>query len=214
VRPHRAAARRPSEYDLRKALKDDMIAAGAIDLYGKREMGFLRFMLIVLAVCGTRAALAASPPPPLPFKTIFPETNKWAFACFCGAVECTDLDPITDYCVAYHAKSTRSGSRMILFALKTMVIGREPKYAIGFGVEKVQGISRAQIATGATAAPLSTCADSFCYAPVSPEQIAALGASPQLDGRIYIGGSSVGTTFNGAPANELFQKLITLPQHN
>ncbi|MGE3334508.1 MAG: hypothetical protein AB7I36_12760 [Rhodospirillaceae bacterium] len=176
-------------------------------------MGFVRRALGILAGFGVSAALAASAPPP-PFKTIFPETNKWSFACFCGAVECTDLDPITDYCVAYQAKSTRSGSRMVLFALKTMVIGREPKYAVGFGVEKVEGVSRAQVASGGAALAPAACASGFCYTPVAPEQIAALGDSPQIDARAYIGGSSVGTAFNGAGAKDLFQKLITLPQHN
>lgn len=182
--------------------------------YRDGEMGLVRSTLCALVLCGTSLALAASAPPPLPFKTIFPETNTWGFACFCGTVECTDLDPITDYCVVYNAKSTRSGSRMVMFALKTMVIGREPKHAVGFGVEKVQGISRAQIAHGAAMADLAACADSFCYAPSTPEQIAALGESRQIDARVYIGGSSVGTSFDGVRAHELLEKLITLPQHN
>lgn len=172
------------------------------------------FALTFAALFGTSVALAASAPPSLPFKTIFPDTNKWAFACFCGTVECTELDPITDYCVAYHAKSTRSGNRMIFYALKTMVIGREPKYAVGFGVEKVEGISRAQIAAAAGPLTPSTCVNGFCYTPTTPEQIAALATAPQIDARVYIGGSSVGTTFDAVPAKELFQKLITLPQHN
>ncbi len=183
-------------------------------------MRLARLALSLAAAVGASAVLAASGPAPLPFKTIFPQTDTWAFACFCGEVECTDLDPITDYCVAYNAKSTRSGSRMILFALKTMVIGREPKYALGFGVEKVESISRARIASGGAEVALSTCASGFCYAPATPEQIAALGASShvgassQIDARVYIGGSSVGTGFDGARAKDLFQTLITLPQHN
>lgn len=177
-------------------------------------MRLFKRVLSAVAAFGVSAALAASAPPPLPFKTIFPETNKWAFACFCGTVECTDLDPITDYCVAYHAKNTRSGSRMVLFALKTLVIGREPKYAIGFGVEKIDGVSRAQIASGGVTSAVPTCAGGFCYTPATPEQIAALAGAPQIDARAYIGGSSVGTAFDGARANDLFQKLVTLPQHN
>ena len=96
-----------------------MIPAGPSPGVGIKKMGFVRLTLFVLSLCGAGAAFAASAPPqpPAPFKAIFPETDKWAFACFCGTVECTDLDPITDYCVVYNAKSTRSGSRMIFFAL-------------------------------------------------------------------------------------------------
>lgn len=177
-------------------------------------MRFARLTLCILASLGTSLALAASAPPPPPFKNDFPETNQWAFACFCGDLTCPEFDPITDYCVVYNAKPLRSGSRMVFFALKTMVTGREPKFVAGFGVEGLKGVSRAQAAGGEAALDLPICADPFCYAPATAEQIAAFGDSSKIEARVHIGGSSVGTSFGAAGAKELLRKLITLPQHN
>jgi hypothetical protein len=177
-------------------------------------MRFGRLTLCAIVSLGTSVALAASAPPPPPFKNIFPVTNQWAFACVCGELECSELDPITDYCVVYKAASTRSNTRAVLFALKSMVTGREPKFVVGFGLEGVKGASRAQTLIDGAMLDLPVCAEPFCYAPASAEQVGALGSASKLEGKLHIGMSSFGLGFDSAGAKDLVHKLITLPQHN
>ncbi len=157
---------------------------------------------------------AASTPPPPPFKKSFPEAQGWAFACFCGEVTCPEIDPITDYCVVYNARKLRSGARAVIFALKNMVTGREPKFVVGFGLEGSKGATRGQALTDAGTVDLPVCSEPYCYSPATVDQVSALAAGAKLEGRAFFGGSSFGTAYDPAAARDLLQKLITLPQHN